>query len=167
MAHVVRFIKHYLNWDKSSVEESWLTNGEIPADPLAGLITRDNSFSVYFIDDQDSALSRCIAAFAANRDNIQEIHYLIFDETHINDSGFKCDFLLGELPDPEVNNLHKNLSEISSQKLVQFATAIFSDCHPGSCDRLKVKDLIMSSLKNGWIDKGRLNRGMKRSLNLS
>ena len=166
MARVVRFVRNYLEWDKSSPNTPWLDIDNIPADPLASLNTKKNSLSVYLLDDQETKLHRCIAAFAANRRYIQEIHIILFDETFINNMGFPYFQTLGYLPDPEINKIHKNISEISSQKLVRFASILFFNSQPGIFDKIQVKQLIMESIQKGWILKDRVNDEMKSNLGI-
>ena len=165
MPLLLRFVRNYLNWEHDPEDNSWLLPNEIPADPLSGLSTNNNSLSVYLLDEIDVKLKRCVAAFAANRNNVQEIHYLIFDEKLVDEVGIKRDTIEGKLCDEEINKTHQNLSEISSQKLVALVAKILDDCHSDLCDRIQVCQLIKNSIQNGWINEDRVNKGIKKSLN--
>ena len=165
MPLVIRFIKSYLNWEILPEESQWLQKEEIPADPLSGLQTKRNTLSVYLINDDKSKLERCVSAFAVTKSSIQEVNYILFEEMYIQEAGIKYIQSDGELIDKEINNLHFNLSEISSQKLVKLAKLIINnDFEADEYDIIQVKQFIQNSLSNNWMAYDSLNNGIRRGL---
>lgn len=106
-----------------SDEPYWLEEGEIPADPIFGLDTRNNSMSVWVIDSFEGKLERIIAALAATRDSLQDFEYVLLDSKTLALVGIKSLQTKGESPDRELNSLHLDLVEISGQKLLKLTTA--------------------------------------------
>jgi len=164
MPLVIRFIKSYLTWEIAPKDKVWLQKDEIPADPLSDLRTNRNKLSVYLLDDDKSQVERCAAAYAANRNKIEELDYLLFDESLIDEMQIKRHQFDGNLVDIEINKLHWNLCELSSQKLVELAMRLIDDCQTDSYDRFQITQLINNSIHNGWIKKDSLNKGIKKRL---
>lgn len=95
----------------------WLADGEIQAEPLADLATRENTLSVFQISDNESNLERVIAAMAAQRDDLRHFEYALFDQQIIADLNIKVQKAPGDTKDGIVNEWHYDLTELSAQKL--------------------------------------------------
>lgn len=130
----------------------WLQKGEIPADPLADLRTTKNSLSVYLVDDDKSNLDRVICALAATREKIQHFDYLLFDWEILPSTGITVEPTEGETIDRAVNELHRDLVELSGRKLLALAAEILhSEYETGRFLKKKVNELIDQAAKAGRI----------------
>jgi hypothetical protein len=165
MSLALRFVKNYIIWDQSLSDYDWLNSDEIPADPLGDLQTKKNTLSIYIIGDDNSKLERCISAYAANRNDIEEISFVLFDENVIKNIGIKYkQNNNGLLLDEFINSLHYDLYELSSQKLIELTNNIYGKCFCDIKDRVQVTQLIYTSIENKWINESQLNRGIKKQL---
>ena len=101
----------------------WLGNGEIQSDALRDLQTEDNTLSVYKVDSGDD-IARVVVAMAANRDNVSNFDYAIFDDTALISSNVSFLQKNGGTPDYEVNQLHHDVTNLTVLNVVQMAQAI-------------------------------------------
>ena len=122
MAYLLRKIRK-TRW-VTTEDMTWLSDGELPADPLNDLGTQSNELSVYYITASESNLDRVIAALAANADNPSNIDFAVFDEEMIPELGIRIKKSNGMLPDEQVNNWHHDLYELSATKILSLARAI-------------------------------------------
>ena len=134
--------------------------GEIPADPVCDFDTRNNCISVYIVDSDTRTIEQLAAAFTATRGNLKDFEYVTFDLQDVTDSGIEIVEAGGTTPDAESNRLHRNLVEISAQKLVALTTRILRQGVATSCDRVNRKVVathIVRGLKEGWLDADKVN----------
>lgn len=153
MPLVLRKTRDNLIWDDSTDECPWLDENDIASDPVTDLATKNNSLSIYIIQDNRSELSRCLSALAAQRMCLQKLDYILFDTTVIDQLQLRTDDQQGDLKDKEVNRLHKNIIELSASKLIQLTKAIMSNCHKDRLLDEEVAKIIHESVKNNWIKK--------------
>jgi len=157
MPIALRVTKSNLIWEDSFDEYPWLKEGEIPADVTSDLKTSQNELSIWVLSEDKSKLFRCLSAFAVERKHVDHIDYIVFDEEIITELNLKTNSTKGNSKDKEVNNLHKNIMELSSNKLELLAKKILSNCEGGRIDKKELAKNIKLSLENGWIDKNRIN----------
>lgn len=163
MSLAVRFISTYLNWEILPEDKSWLQEDEIPADPLSDLHTKNNTLSIFLIDENKTDLERCIAAYATckSRGELREIDYLIFDEKLIKEVGItyrqQDD---NNIIDEKIRKSHWNLYEVSSQKLVALANKVIVANNVDTLSIDQVCNLINDSISKGWINKQEINKGV-------
>lgn len=150
MALCVRKIRKG-RWYRSD-NMSWLPEGEVHADVLADLLTRDNALSIYCLDDDQSALDRLIAALAANCEHLSNIDYATFDQTILTEIGIRAKRALGDLPDDEVNGWHSDLYQLSASSVAQLARAINATAEIARKQQKAVLALVARSVAMGWIE---------------
>jgi hypothetical protein len=161
MTLALRFINSDLNWEITPEDKMWLLDDEIPADPLSDLKTKNNTLSVYFINDDKADLTRCVSAYASARDKIVEIHCVIFDVRIVQELKIEIHQSEGNLSDEYVNKIHRNLIQLSSQKLVNLAIRIINENETYEFTRDQVYRLIHESLEKNWLDPNKIPDKLK------
>jgi len=161
---LLRVINDQFTWLQRPEDFSWLKAGEIQADPLSDLRTKENELSLYEYSEEID-LQRIIAAFAAKRKDLDKVDYISFNPDLLKQAGIKTTRdSNGETADEKVNKWHIALFELSSQKIVALASLLLRD---GMSDRKFPKDvgaLIIQSVKSGWISKDKLGKNIPAGL---
>ena len=132
---------------------AWLEEGDIPADPLADLITQENALSLWQIEDDRGDLDRVVAAMAATCDDISHFDYAIFDKAIPTYIGIDLEYALGETPDAAANaTWHYNLLRLSGSKIVELARLILRDGERDRINRKRVKALLAQAVAAGNLE---------------
>ena len=137
----------------------WLTEGEIPAEPIFGLRTQNNTMSVYVVDKDAAPIEQIVSALAAKGETLQHYEYVLLDSEAIANIGIKTFSTEGTSPDHELNKFHLNLVEISAQKLLKLTKTTFEKIWQGDTKLVDVvlrKD-VAQYIADG-INKGRIDR---------
>lgn len=136
---------------------SFLENGDIPADCLSDLRTKENKLSVWYIDDDSSNLPRVLTALAANCDDLSNIDYLLFDHQIVAELGLEVSKTSGGTPDKEANSAwHRDLEDLSGRKVLNFATAIFYGSTLGRKPENVVSEWLKAGIDNNYLDRSKL-----------
>ncbi len=152
MAYFLRVVRQ-ARWYKYP-ELDWLPDGGLQADALGDLQTTGNELSVYRVENEMDR-DRVIVALAANRDNLANLDYAVFDDAGLVSIGVAISQQDGQTPDLAVNRLHYNLVNLTAENLVQIAQAISSGEHV----RISRKDIelkLRRSIESGELDRGRI-----------
>ena len=109
----------YSKW--IAAKPDWVKEDEIPADPVFGLQTQNNTMSVWVVDNDSAHIERIIGALAATKtkQSLQNFEYVLLDSKIVADIGIKTLRTEGKSPDKELNKLHLDLVEISARKLLK------------------------------------------------
>lgn len=137
MAIMLRKIE-WRRWYKDKEMFSWLGEGEIPADPLTDLKTTQNNLSVFYIKEDHSNLNDIIAAMAATRDYAANFDYLLFDEQICSELSIEIKDTKGATPNEEVNKWHRDLMELSADKLLNLSKLFYEK---GKTKRMQEKEV--------------------------
>lgn len=132
----------------------WLPQGELQSDALLDLQTKDNSLSVFRVEDAKDT-ERVVVALAANRCNPAHLDYAIFDDTDLASIGIVMKLQEGDTPDVWVNKLHYNLTNLTVNRLVQIAETVAVGDH----SRALKKDLaakVKHGINTGTLDKSKI-----------
>lgn len=136
----------------------WLTCGEdIPSEPIIELrpIT-DSQLSLYFIYDNDSNLKQVLAALGANRFH-RHAEYILIDDSHLNEFGFKIEKTDGHTKDRQVNEeWHFDLKELSGFKLVTLTKLFLDKGEFEVCYQHDFLKYISESINKGTIHQKKL-----------
>ncbi|GEM_PF-642040 len=130
----------------------WLEEGDVPADSLANLETKDNLLSVFQIDgDVEKNIKRIAAAFAgqSQKGANEEFECVIFDSAVLGEIGITYVKSEGETPDKEVNSWHYDLIELSAAKLADLAKHLLPNSEP---HRILAKEVLSSLIESGAND---------------
>lgn len=142
---------------------SWLRKGEIPADPIFGLRTQNNTLSVWLVDNNTARIRQITVALAVGKQKLQEFEYVLLDSKTVTDIGIKTLPTKGKSPDHELNKNHLDLIEISAQKLLKLAETLLEKVwqEDTSCinriQRKTVARYIIESIGEGRIDSESVN----------
>lgn len=139
-------------------EPEWLIEGEIPADPIFGLDTKSNKMSVWVVDNNGAYIERIVGALAAKGQTLQDFEYVLLNLKTVASIGIKILQIAGRCPDKDLNKLHRDLDEISGQKLLkvtQFTVEKLLQGEANLVDRIPRKTVakyIQNSINKGFID---------------
>ena len=111
---------------------------------MRDLGTKGNTLSLFEVDDPGN-VERIVVAYAAGREVLDDIGYLVFDGVGFAALGIKIKDMTGRAPDDVVVALHRNLEELTASRLAGLAALMFQ----GRRDEIPAKRL-----------KGLLNDGL-------
>lgn len=102
----------------------WLRPWDLQADALADLYTKNNTLSVYYVADRAKDLDRLTTAIAARRNVPTNFDYVLIDAAAV--TGLSIDVVVtpGDTPDPVANALHRDLIELTREKLLGLVSVI-------------------------------------------
>lgn len=141
-------------------EPEWLREGEIPADPIFGLQTESNKMSVWVVGNGGASIERIVSALAAKGQKLQKFEYVLLNSEKVAGIGIKILQIEGESPDNELNKLHRDLVEISGQKLLKLTKSTLKKIWQEGEDtnlidqipRKTVAKYMQNSVNKGFID---------------
>ena len=163
MPWIFRALNSKSRWNKQKHQEaeeySWLQENEIPAETLTEVVGRDirnNELSVYLVEDDPNKIERLIAAYAANRDNLQNLDYKLVDYDKMLSQDFVFKETRADVPDETVGQWHRDLHQLTVSQLVAFTTLLYRDAESKRVQKKKVGKLIADSIQAGYIDKDKI-----------
>lgn len=125
MPFVYRSIKK-AKWDKRKLD--WLSPNESQADILQDFKSTDNKLSVWWLEELEANLERFLAAFAAKRDLIGVVDFVLFDPRYLDNLDIVVKKTNGDTLDREVNEkLHRDLIELTLFKVANLARNLNDD----------------------------------------
>ncbi len=135
------------NW-YTEADFDWLPAGGVIADCLTDLKLNDGKLSVYEIAEtaQDDLVERIVAAIAARRESPPDVAYFRFERAavealHIPISPDKK----GTTGDEAVNQLHRDLIQLSAAKVGELAGVIAHGV-PGELTEKQVRERIKAEV---------------------
>jgi hypothetical protein len=152
---LLRKLDRFQDWDLDDHHRySWLRAGEFPADPLGDLTTSNNTISVYSLEQaDDKRLLRVAAALSMVRGKYDRFDYVLFPESVVLDIGLKLINIPGRTPDTEVNEIHRDVSEISAQRLIALAESIFrNNVKFGNVSERELINSILQGLRESRLE---------------
>ncbi len=164
MSQVLRIIRK----NRWSSDDSWLKNKNMdaPAEILSDFSTKNNELSFWIVRDDSIILNRLLATLAANRDELDHLDYLLFDEIIFQQAKIQTEFSLGDTVDQTVNQLHLAVKNLTVKQLADLA--IFIWCSPTKdLNRHLQKELaskISWSAQNGYIDTQKLKPKLREAV---
>lgn len=121
---------------------SWLEKGDVPADPLGDLATKENRLSVWEVALDRSNLERIVRALAVNRDKIADMGYVLFDSGLLAAAGIDALVEDGATADAEANSWHRDLINLSGNKLVRLTRLILENGESGTVLKKRLEQLV-------------------------
>lgn len=155
-------------WDRTP-RPAWLEEGELWAAPLADLNTDiECRISVYLVDEDGSNVMRIMTALAATRQKIVAHEYLLIDTTDVVAAGIEVRITPGRSPDDFVNSLHRDLCELTAEKVHALCrTAFFGTRRPKRILDKELSDAILGAVENGNIEPRRMNGDLRKRLKIN
>lgn len=144
----------------------WLEPGDIPADPLEHLTPNQFRLSVYEVNDDRSRIERVAAAIAAKRPgDIDNVEFVVFDQSILDEVGIQIDTAApGDTCDAEVNIWHRDMINISANKLVAFAKRIVPTVQSDWVLAKKIHEVILESIRMSRYEWSKVNLKKKAKL---
>ena len=146
-------------WREDPTESEWLGEAEIPADPVCAWDTEKNTMSVFIADSGIRTVEQLAAAIAATRASLQDFEYVMFESDDLKCAGLQLAEAEGKTADVASNRLHRNLVNISAQKLVALTARIRQRGVAQACDRVPRKVVathIVRGLQEGRLDRAKI-----------
>lgn len=163
MASLLRKVRR-ARWVKT--EYPWLTSSEFQADALDDLKTDKNILSLWFVKDIDDTvvLNRIIAALGANGDNLAVVDFVLIDEEKFIDLSLHLEEVAGDTKDQIVNNLHRDLVDLSGRNLFALAQLINDENNVKRVPKSDVARCIKASIASGFINSTEVNESILKKL---
>lgn len=142
-------------WDFSDDLAEWRARGDLPGAAIGDLKpSASGKLSLWVIEDGDSNLNRVIALLAANRNNVESFDARVIDQAAIEALGINPKPSRGQSRDAEANQLwHMDLADLTYRQLFALADPIADTGVPIERDENEVRDLILASVRAGYIKK--------------
>src|SRR5437588_6099649 len=104
------------------VPPDWVAAGDVPADALSDLRANNNELSVWRVELDQSNLNAAIVAAASNRDRLDKLDYVLFDEAILPAIPIKCVRSEGNTPHVSANaEIHSDLIELTVRTIARLA----------------------------------------------
>ena len=149
-------------WLNDTDDDKWLPPGETKADALRDLQTHENALSIYRADDE-SATNRICLAIAATRENLGHLDYATFDATELQSIGIEPSRIAGKTPDPEVNQLHYDLTMLTVEKVSQLARVIAAGDH-NRIPKKSIESSLRAALQSDSLDRNGIKSKLLQKL---
>ena len=156
MTLLFRKLDNRRHWDR----QNWLKASAAPADALNDLRTKQNLLSVFTIKNKEEGLTRVIGACALTRDHVAHFDFAIVSHRILKRLTIDVSDSSGATPDPEVNEWHLDLVNLSGPKLASLAGKISREGQIIRYTKEEVKKSIKKSLDSGHINSSKLNNNM-------
>lgn len=150
-------------WYKNN-NVAWLKQGEIQADALGDLLTKNNTLSVWLVEDDQSNIEQIVTALAASRDTISNLDYAIFQIDLLANANIKIENNEGATPYEKANRFHRDLVELTATKLINLAETILVNSQIERISEKKIGNLLETAVQNREIDKKKLRPGIANKL---
>lgn len=140
-------------WYKS-LNVPWLTAGELQADALGNLKTENNKLSLWHIEDDNSNINQVLVALLTTLDVPSNIDIALIDSNIVSGIGIKTESTKGNTKISDVNiNWHRNLIELTANKLVQLAHVIMQHASFKRYSEDEALSLVQKAIDTGKITK--------------
>lgn len=134
---------------------------DVPATALGNVA--DCNISLYEVVDDETA-ERAAIAYAAGKSKIDDIEYAVFDAADLEALNIEIQTTLGDTPDSEVNELHRELLNMTVRKSSGLAQVIGNK---GTFETVFVKEVrskISEFCTTGIIDRNKLKEKVRSQL---
>lgn len=140
----------------------WLPAGEVQADALGDLTTKNNELSVWYVNDNRSNLEQVVTALATAVDHISNLDYALFDHQLVHDINIRVSETRGSTPDETANTTwHRNLIELSANKLSNLASGILARAEKKRVEERRIVELTKQAVTSGRIQRSNLKDGIQ------
>ena len=157
--YLVRITKR--RWERDFQESPWLVPNLISADVYADVKVTKGDLSIWHIEDDRSNLNDVITALAVNRQLLAPLDYGLFPQNVIVDSHLTLVHTAGDTPLADANHWHRDLTELTVDKLTDFIKTIFDIMEKNRVQQRVVKQLITSAAAANRIDISQVEESMK------
>jgi len=146
MALLLRTVREN-RWYKAEAAP-WLERGDVPADPLADLPTKENRLSVFEVAADRSNVERIVRAVAVGKDKIADSGYVLFTSEMLEAAGIALEAIAGTTADAQANDWHRDLVELSGNKLVRLTKSILENGESGTVLKKRLRELVEEGIRD-------------------
>ena len=149
----------------SAIESFDRGGSDIYPDCLGDLATKESAISLWLVEDDQSNLDEIVCALAACREAVDSLDLLLLPSSIPTSIG-TVSVSVENSPYPEAyNNWHRNLGDLSGQRLIQLARYIVSgDQHPKRIKKDRVGEILLSRFQAGKLKVDLLNKKLRGQL---
>lgn len=140
----------------------WMPAGAIQSDALLDLRTADNMLSTFRFRNNDEFES-IVVGLASNRNKIENLDYVILDESEIHSAGIIPVQINGNTPCDGANLLHCDLQELTVEKVVKLAE-IISEKRITRIPRKTIENKIRNAIASGLLDSSKIQKSLHEEL---
>ena len=153
MPSFLRIVKRSL-W----LEEPWMSAEDVPATALGNVA--DCQISLYEVIDDETA-ERAAIAYAAGKSKIDDLEYAVFDAADLDPLGIEIQATLGDTPDSAINDLHRELLNMTVRKSSGLAQVIGNKA---TFETRFVKEVTSKISESKTIDRNKLKDRVRSKL---
>jgi hypothetical protein len=146
MAKLLRKVKQN-RWYKADAQPL-LEIGDVPADPLGDLSTSQNRLSVFQVDGDTPDIERIARALALGGHNLDNVGYVLFDSSLLEQASIGLDPTDGGTIDPVVNRCHADLTNLTGNKLVKLTRLILLEGESDTILKKRIVELVREGLSS-------------------
>lgn len=112
----------------------------LPADPLADFNTKQNSLSLWLIEDGGATIEEVAVGYSLRRQGIKDVDVFLFSDAIMQDLGLTAVSATEELPVRGIGSQHRNVRDLKAGELLKLVGALWprkNDIHQFQKNRLK------------------------------
>ena len=167
MALLLRKLESKVCWTATAEDAPWLSTGDVQADALKSLRTKENALSLWHIEDDKGNLDQVVACLWAARQALQLIDYALLDAELIEELGFVLQRTAGDTPSAGANQAwHREIKQLSVSKIATLAHWMAAHAEFCRTPAKHLKSLLRSEVSAGRIDRERMDQGLRDKLSL-
>ncbi len=126
-----------------------LREGDVPADPVGDLTTTKNALSVWHVEPDRSNLERVVRAVAIGKAKLDSAGWVLFDSDLLGPLGIGLvEDSRGATKDEAANAWHRELVDLSGNKLVGLARKILEHGESGTVLKKRMAELVEDGVRN-------------------
>ena len=149
-------------WNKTNCP--WLAKDDIQADLLRDFETKDNTLSVWLVQDDRSNLNDVLLALGASRDTASNLDYTIFDVGLLANINIKLEINAGNTLYAKANCWHRDLVELTTNKIVKLAEYLLKNAELERFSEKGMIKLIQDAVNKNQIDRAKLKPSIDKRL---
>ena len=162
MEYLFREIGNRRWWGVDAPPPNWVTHGDLLGDVLRGLRAYDGDVSTFVVDSELKQLKRVAAAFACTRPKPAYVDYVLIPVDVVEDA-FLLRKTAGGTPDETVNQLHRDIIELTPTRLVKLAYLIGQfKSEIKRISKQEIESEIRSGIKSKFIDCSKIKTEIKK-----
>jgi tRNA(Leu) C34 or U34 (ribose-2'-O)-methylase TrmL len=145
MAKLLRKVKQN-RWFKTDAQ-TLLDSGDVPSDPLGDLNTSQSKLSVFQVDENLGNIERIARALALGSQRIDNVGFVLFDASLLDQASIGLDSTDGETMDAVVNKCHRDLTNLTGNKLVALTRLILVEGDSDTILKKRIEELILEGIR--------------------